>query len=66
MAGTISFPVLAQDQASTDVEVEESVERIQVTGSRIPQSANVVSSSQFLRLLQKSLNLAETFVQKTW
>ena len=45
VAGTISFPVLAQDQASTDVEVEESVERIQVTGSRIPQSANVVSSS---------------------
>ena len=45
VAGTISFPVLAQDQESTDVEVEESVERIQVTGSRIPQSANVVSSS---------------------
>lgn len=45
VAGTISFPVLAQDQETTDVEVEESVERIQVTGSRIPQSANVVSSS---------------------
>lgn len=47
VAGTVSFPVLAQDQAqdTTDTEVKESVERIQVTGSRIPQSSNVVSSS---------------------
>ena len=49
IAGAISFPAvaLAQDNQSSDNEeqAEEVQERIQVTGSRIPQSANVVSSS---------------------
>ena len=48
IAGVFSMPALAQDQqdpASDDQQAEEVAERIQVTGSRIPQSANVVSSS---------------------
>lgn len=49
IAGVISFPatVLAQDNqtASDEEQADEVQERIQVTGSRIPQSANVVSSS---------------------
>lgn len=49
IAGVISFPAtaLAQDSqtASDEEQADEVQERIQVTGSRIPQSANVVSSS---------------------
>lgn len=49
IAGAISFPAvaLAQDnqQSNNEEQAEEVEERIQVTGSRIPQSANVVSSS---------------------
>lgn len=48
IAGVFSMPVMAQDQQEStadDQQAEKVAERIQVTGSRIPQSSNVVSSS---------------------
>jgi len=48
IAGVFSMPVMAQDQQEStadDQQAEKVAERIQVTGSRIPQPSNVVSSS---------------------
>ena len=48
IAGVFSMPVMAQDQQEStadDQQAEKVAKRIQVTGSRIPQSSNVVSSS---------------------
>lgn len=60
VAASLGFPAFAVAQDAADVDVDENVERIQVTGSRIPQSANVVSSSPISQLTSEEFEFSGT------
>lgn len=58
--GAASATALTAQVAAADEQEAERVERIQVTGSRIPQSANVVTSSPITQVTSEEFEFAGT------